>query len=117
MASNNTTTPLETLSKDANDLVKKAKKKHDKSAEKYFLLIIFIFVCCIYYIFSYDFIYTQMNGKFFIKFKFYFFLGKNLHWKMGMFITFNVLLFLVFWCLTVTMYTNPGEIPKYWVNS
>jgi len=34
---------------------------------------------------------------------------------MTMFITLNILLTLVLWSLFSTMFTIPGDIPKYWV--
>jgi len=30
-------------------------------------------------------------------------------------LTLNILLVIIVWCLLATMFTIPGEIPKYWV--
>ena len=51
------------MNKDVTDMVKKAKKKHDKTSEKYFLIIIAFFISCIYYIYTFEFIWVNLTGK------------------------------------------------------
>ena len=56
------------LNKDISvEIVKKpAKKKHDKSSEKYFLIIIALFISTVYYIYTYEFIWKNFTGNSFI---------------------------------------------------
>jgi len=98
------------IHKDINDMVRNPKKKHDKFSEKYFLLIIAVFICLVYYVFTYEFIWISLTRN-----RFNIMLAKNVTSSITMIVVLNLLLFIVLWCLIVTMFTLPGEIPQYWV--
>jgi len=62
--SNNTNSAPMNITGMTNELIKKPplKKRHDKSSEKYFLIILFIYMCVVYYVYTYEFIWKNITG-------------------------------------------------------